>query len=299
MINGIILYNKRDYEKNIRFAQMLAEHGRASGLELSVAFTEELIYNGELLSSLGDPRFVINRSRNASAARFFEGHNIPVFNSARVSELCNDKELTKQHLSRFYKGSPIPYTEYCTLLLTDMQPYSHSTDITAALSFPVVAKPSDGHGGSFVRLLKDEQELKEYLSAVNSHNREHQDERITKLLFERPASDRGKDLRVYVLGNRILASVLRVQSSSDIRANFSLGAKAFLHTLTDEERELAERVIRALPSDLIGVDLIYDNGHPVFNEAEDAVGCRMLYQVSDIDIAKEYITYIAKERLIR
>ena len=117
-------------------------------------------------------------------------------------------------------------------------------------------------------------------------------EPVRKLLFERPASESGKDLRIYVLGGRMIASVMR-RGSSDIRANFSLGGEAFLHELNEEERSIAASVIKALPSDLIGIDLIYHNGHPVFNEAEDAVGCRMLYQTTDIDIAEEYMKYIA------
>jgi len=48
--------------------------------------------------------------------------------------------------------------------------------------------------------------------------------------------------------------------------------------------------------DMVGIDFILDdNGNLVFNEIEDVVGARMLYQCSDIDIVKEYLSYISKK----
>ena len=299
-MNGLILYNQYDYEKNIRFAELLTEHGKACGLRLSVCFTEDLRYTPDFLAALGNPCFVINRSRNLPAARFFEKNNIRVFNSAKVCEIANDKDLTKQYLKSF----AIPYTDYAVVNLSEYIENVGSSEIQTILycnileilsdnnlTFPLVAKPSDGHGGNLVELIYNASELKAYIKKIFICNTTT----ITKILFERPASDCGKDLRVYVLGNKIIAAVLR--QSSGFRANFSLGASASLHTLTDEERALAEQVIQALPSDLIGIDLIYDHDHPVFSEIEDAVGCRMLYQTTDLDIAREYVSYIASSML--
>lgn len=43
---------------------------------------------------------------------------------------------------------------------------------------------------------------------------------------------------------------------------------------------------------LVGIDLIYDNGHPVLNEIEDVVGARMLYAHTEINLVGRYIDYI-------
>ena len=51
--------------------------------------------------------------------------------------------------------------------------------------------------------------------------------------------------------------------------------------------QLTEEVTRA------GVDLLYDQGHPVLGEVEDVVGSRMLYQTSDLDIVGLYLDGIA------
>ena len=47
--------------------------------------------------------------------------------------------------------------------------------------------------------------------------------------------------------------------------------------------------------DYIGIDFLFDNGHLIFNEIEDTVGARMVYDKTDIDIIKLYCNYIKKE----
>ena len=43
------------------------------------------------------------------------------------------------------------------------------------------------------------------------------------------------------------------------------------------------------------MDFVFDNGRAVFNEIEDAVGARMVYEKTDIDILKLYCDYIKSE----
>lgn len=47
--------------------------------------------------------------------------------------------------------------------------------------------------------------------------------------------------------------------------------------------------------DYIGIDFVFDGGRPVFNEIEDTVGARMVYDKTDIDILSLYCNYIKKE----
>ncbi|HOO28156.1 MAG TPA: hypothetical protein PLU43_06795, partial [Lachnospiraceae bacterium] len=115
---------------------------------------------------------------------------------------------------------------------------------------------------------------------------------LPKLLFQRCADVIGKDLRIYVLGNKMLAAMMRISSGSDFRANFSLGGHAIPHTLTNEETALAKKIITALPADFVGIDFLYHKDHPVLSEIEDVVGTRMLYQHTNIHAVREYLNYI-------
>ncbi|MDO5573927.1 MAG: ATP-grasp domain-containing protein [bacterium] len=248
------------------------------------------------LTSVSLPSFVINRSRNTILAKWLEERGVRVFNPAIVTDLCNDKRKTYEFLRKH--GISFMETAYDIQTVTDWE-------------YPFVVKPACGHGGDLVTLVGSKKELAEHLQKIKERYREH-----PGYVLQRCASDIGKDLRVYVLGGKIIASVMRStydesflqnlhltegsnftssipdHSYIDIRSNYSLGHAAALHTLTDEEETLVQRIIPLLPFDCIGIDFIYDKGHPVFNEIEDAVGARMLYANSNIDLVSLYMNHI-------
>jgi glutathione synthase/RimK-type ligase-like ATP-grasp enzyme len=59
-----------------------------------------------------------------------------------------------------------------------------------------------------------------------------------------------------------------------------------------EEEAIIKSFCDALDFGLVGIDLMYHMGKPVFNEIEDVVGCRMLYSQTDLDPVSMYLDYI-------
>ena len=141
---------------------------------------------------------------------------------------------------------------------------------------PVVKKPVDGHGGQGVVLLdKAEPFEKNYV-------------------YQMPCDTLGKDLRVWAIGGEIIAAILR-ESETDFRSNFCLGGSATIYHLSDTEKTLVKKVISLTNSDYIGIDFLFHSEQLVFNEIEDTVGARMIYEKTDIDIIRLYCDYIKKE----
>lgn len=116
----------------------------------------------------------------------------------------------------------------------------------------------------------------------------------TNYIIQQASNEPGRDLRVYIVGNKITAAVLRT-SDTDFRSNYCLGGTARLYTLSQKERELVQRAVSGLEIGMAGIDFIFHNGEPVFNEIEDTAGARALYALSDYDIVNDYIQYIRKE----
>lgn len=202
----------------------------------------------------GDADFVINRTNDYKIAEYFENRGIRVFNPSSLSKLANDKQLCYEFMKK--NGVPIMPVNY--------------------KGAPVVKKKTDGAGGKEVFWL-------------------NQCEPFEKgYVYQKPCDTLGKDLRVWVIGGKIITSILR-ESKKDFRSNFCLGGSATPYKLSQEERELVERVISLVPCDYVGIDFLFNGGKLVFNEIEDTVGARMVYTVTDIDIIKIYCDYI-KER---
>ncbi len=116
----------------------------------------------------------------------------------------------------------------------------------------------------------------------------------TNYIIQQASNEPGRDLRVYLVGNKITAAVLRT-SDTDFRSNYCLGGTARLYTLSQKERELVQRAVSGLEIGMAGIDFIFHNGELVFNEIEDTAGARALYALSDYDIVNDYIQYIRKE----
>lgn len=141
---------------------------------------------------------------------------------------------------------------------------------------PAIKKPIDGHGGKNVTMITSSEPFEK------------------GYVYQMPCDTLGKDLRVWVIGGEIITSILR-ESDTDFRSNFCLGGRAIPYKLNDKEISLVQKIIALIDSDYIGIDLLFHNGEPVFNEIEDTVGARMVYEKTDIDIIKLYCDYIKKE----
>jgi gamma-F420-2:alpha-L-glutamate ligase len=269
MKTGWLLYDKRDYDVNRMFPAHMRKAAAPINLALRVVLTERFV---EALCN--PPDFVISRQRNPLLSARLEDMGIPVFNSSRVCEICNDKRETH----RFLNGLPLMKTTF----LEPGEPYAPD-----AGDFPLVIKPAFGHGGDRVALAENQAQLDSALTAIDP----------LPALAQQAASEAGRDLRIYVLFGEIVAAVMRT-AESGIVSNYKRGGSVALHTASPMERALAEKVIRRFassgaPLSFAGIDLLYHRGEPVVNEVEDVVGSRMLYSVGGPDVISMYVRRIA------
>jgi ribosomal protein S6--L-glutamate ligase/gamma-F420-2:alpha-L-glutamate ligase len=115
-----------------------------------------------------------------------------------------------------------------------------------------------------------------------------------KYIYQECSTDLGKDVRVYIVGNKIIASMLRTSTES-FKSNYSLGGSARPYELNNNEKSMVRKILKKLPIDYGGIDFIFNNGKAVFNEIEDAVGARMIYEKTDIDIVGIFVDYIVEK----
>lgn len=273
MKKGLLVYDADDAQYNKWFIEHIIETGKENGLEISLMLTHELNDmaddSSDFTDKLSDYSFAIMRNRNKGMSEAMEKAGIRCFNSSYVCGIGNDKwEMYKDFVTA---SIPVMYTQ------------------ESKLPYPFVMKPKNGHGGKDVNLVNNEAEYQDILSTISNEflgNKE--------FIYQMVASERGRDIRVYVVGDMILTAMERQAADSEFRANFSLGGSASEHALTEDELKLAAKVQNHIKADFAGIDIIYNNGKPIVNEIEDAVGTRMLYANTDIDAVREYIKWINK-----
>lgn len=202
----------------------------------------------------GKADFVINRSNDYKIAEYYENQGIRVFNGSAFSKLANDKQACYDFMEK--NGIEILPTRYKQV--------------------PFVKKPKNSHGGMGVVM-------------CNSINEFDEDS-----VCQKPADILGRDLRVWVIDNEIITSILRV-SETDFRSNYCLGGEAIPYKLSADETKLVKEIIRLvkpLGAYYYGIDFLFNKSGMIFNELEDTVGARMVYDKTDIDIIEKYIKFI-------
>ncbi|MBR0135527.1 MAG: ATP-grasp domain-containing protein [Clostridia bacterium] len=242
-----------------KYCEALKARGFAPGLVICDRLEKEAV-----LAMVSGATLIINRGRDAELTRYLEQNGLFVTNPSDVTETANDKYLTYERLK-----SSVPMLE--THILTEGGP---------PIPFPFVAKPAGGHGGNGVTMIRSESDLAAYRAAHSE-----------KSVIQPVATDTGRDMRVYVIGGKPIAAMMR-ESKTDFRSNFSLGGSAEivpLDTLAADELSLIEAVTALLPLDYAGVDIMHDHGRAILNEIEDPVGARMLYIYAGIDPAAMHV----------
>lgn len=279
---GWLVYDRAGAEYNKSYIQMHLEEAEKLDIQIKLVYAEELsfgvkqqlpaVYHNGTKVSPSD--FVICRTINPFLSKMLEHAGFKVFNNAKVAEIANDKAKTYAYLA----NQGIPMLDSIFICRKDAK------ESVQKLPNHWVVKSVDGHGGKHV-FLKTEENVQEILEKTG------QSDLVAQPFLEGPC----EDVRVYVLGKEILACVRR-RAKKGFKSNFSLGGEVELYTLTEEEKQLVQKIVDMFSFGLVGIDFLIDEkGAFVFNEIEDVVGARMLYQLTDINLVERYFKYILKQ----
>ncbi len=210
---------------------------------------------------------------------------LPVFNSAESILRCDDKSLTYLCL----KDLEIPMPP--TIIAPKTYPavgYPHTDFVDQAarrLGFPLVLKECFGSFGQQVYLLEDVEALRRKVLALQG----------TPLLFQALVRESyGRDVRVNVVGGRVVASMLRVAAQGEFRSNLTLGGSMEAYTPTREEAALALRAVDALGLTFAGVDLLLGQDGPLVCEVNSNAHFKTTLACTGVNMAEEILGHIAR-----
>ncbi|SFR90668.1 ATP-grasp domain-containing protein [Anaeromicropila populeti] len=282
-MTGWLLYKKSDSIRNKGYIDMHVAAGNRIGIKILLIFVEDISFgidkNTWFLSYQGKkirtPDFAIMRMNYPLLTKQLELIGITVFNNSMVAEICNDKARTYQYVAQ----ADIP------MVPTRFVRNEFMSEQVKQIALPTIIKSVSGHGGSQVFLFQSENSEKEKQEYVEKLLSDH-------VVFQPFVEGKNQDLRVYVIGKEIIAAVLRT-AKEGFKSNFSLGGQVDSYSLSKSEIETVKKIIALFEFHFVGIDFILgEDGELIFNEIEDVVGSRMLYQCTDIDVVSLYLEYI-------
>ncbi|BCN31444.1 ATP-grasp domain-containing protein [Anaeromicropila herbilytica] len=284
-MNGWLIYNEADAKKNKGYIQFYKEEGEKLGIRIHLIYVEKLhfgVKNNELyleyeIENIPLPDFIICRTIYPFLTVHLEQMGYLVYNNSKVASICNDKARTYQYLAK--KGIAMVDSEFCN------NQYFYQKIHSSAKQ--TVVKAVSGHGGSQVFLIQE--------PTVEEIDKVYQDMRGDNLVIQPLVGTKHQDLRVYVIGQKIIAAILRT-AKDGFKSNFSLGGEVREYKLNQQEIEVVHQIIHQFEFGLVGIDfIINDQNQLIFNEIEDVVGARMLYQCTDINLVRLYLEFILQD----
>jgi ribosomal protein S6--L-glutamate ligase len=214
-----------------------------------------------------------------AVVRQFEMMEVFPANESQGISRSRDKLRCLQLLSR--RGIGLPVTGF-----------AHDTkDIDGLIDLaggpPLVIKLLEGTQGIGVVLAETRQAAQSVIEAFRGL-----DVNILVQEFVKEAS--GTDIRAFVIGDRVVAAMLRRAARGEFRSNLHRGGTAEKTRLSPEERSTALNAARALGLRVAGVDMLRSERGPLVMEVNSSPGLEGIEHASGVDVAAKIIRYIEK-----
>lgn len=239
-------------------------------------------YNGKDLIGFDAviPRIASYMTKYGTAiVRQLEMQGIYTVSSSIAISRSRDKLRSMQLLAKY--GIGIPKTVVSR----------NTTDIDNLLEqlggMPVIIKLARGTHGNGVVLAETKKAAKSVLQAFYLTN----DDGTNILLQEFIKESAGTDIRAFVVGSRVVASMKRQSLDDDFRSNLHKGGEGTIVKLTDEEKKVAVKAARAMGLNIAGVDLMRSNRGPLILEVNASPGFG-IEKITGRNVASAIIEYV-------
>ena len=212
--------------------------------------------------------------------RQFEMTGVFTLNDSDSIMRARDKLRSLQLLSREGIGMPITG-------------FAHSPDDTDDLmalvgDAPVIIKLTEGSQGEGVVLAETRQAAESVIDAFRGLDAHF-------LVQEFIKEARGADIRCFVVGGKVVASMKRQARSGEFRANLHRGGSAEVVHITHKERDMALKAAEIIGLNVAGVDIIRSAAGPMVLEVNSSPGLEGIEAATKRDIAGEIIKFIEKQ----
>jgi ribosomal protein S6--L-glutamate ligase len=213
-----------------------------------------------------------------AVVRQFEQMDVFCANSSAGISNSRDKLRSLQILSRHHIG--IPQTTFVR----------DKKDVLPAINriggAPVIIKLLEGTQGIGVLLAENIKSAEAIIELLQSQK---QNVLVQKFVAE----SKGRDIRAFVVGDRVVAAMRRVAQGQEFRSNVHRGGKTESVTLDELYSETAVRAAQIMGLRVAGVDLLESKDGPLILEVNSSPGLEGIEKCTQLDVAGAVVDYIA------
>ncbi len=215
-----------------------------------------------------------------AVVRQFQQMDVFCANTAHGILNSRDKLRSLQILSRHHIGIP------ATTFVKDKK------DVIPAIErvggAPVVIKLIEGTQGIGVLLAESRKAAEGIIELLQSQK---QNVLVQKFVSE----SKGKDIRAFVVGDRVVAGMRRIAQGQEFRSNVHRGGLSEAIELDEQYQETAVRAAQILGLRVAGVDMLEGQDGPQVMEVNSSPGLEGIETCTELDIAGAVVDYIAAQ----
>ncbi len=213
--------------------------------------------------------------------RQLEMQGIYTVSSSIAINRSRDKLRSLQLLARYGVGIPKTVVSRNSTDIDDMLEKIGGT--------PAIIKLARGTHGNGVVLAETKKAAKSVLQAFYLTN----EDGTNVLLQEFIKESAGTDIRAFVVGHKVVASMKRQSLDDDFRSNLHKGGLGTPIKLTEEEKKTAIKAARAMGLNIAGVDLMRSDRGPLVLEVNASPGFG-IEKITGRNIAGAIIEYVER-----
>jgi len=241
----------------------------------------QVIYQGEPLKvDAIIPRIgASNTFYGTAVVRQFEMMGVFASNESQAISRSRDKLRSLQLLARDGVGLPVTGCAHSTKDIDGV--------ISLAGGTPLVVKLIEGTQGVGVILAETKKAAQAVIEAFRGLD-------ANILVQEYIKEAGGSDVRCFVVGGKVVASMKRQAGPGEFRSNLHRGGTAEKVKITPEERSTAVRAARTMGLNISGVDVLRSNHGAVVMEVNSSPGLEGIEKSTGVDVAAKIIEFIEK-----
>ena len=239
-----------------------------------------IFYGGESLGKVDAviPRIgASNTFYGTAVVKQFEMMNSYCVNTSDAIANSRDKLRSLQILAE--AGINMPITGFA----------SHTKDIEGVIesvgSTPLIMKLLQGTQGQGIVLAETRKAAESVMSAFRQLDA---DIMVQEFIIE----SGGTDIRAFVVGDEVVASMKRIAPEGEFRSNVHRGGTMEKVQLTSEEENMAVNASRILGLSIAGVDLMRSKRGPLILEVNSSPGLQGIESCSEVEVAEKIILHI-------
>ncbi|KAL0481911.1 alpha-L-glutamate ligase [Acrasis kona] len=237
-----------------------------------------IYYDGKVVEKLPDcviPRLGANVDYfSLAVVRQLEKAGVMMLNPISSLLVSKDKMETLQQLAT--ASLPIPKTMIARFPIEENVTNQH-------FSYPLILKKSSGSQGKGVMLINSQEHLSDMGDML--------DQSKPMIIQEFISKSSGKDLRVFVVGGKVIGGMMRI-AKKGFKANFHQGGYVRPVKLSAAVEWLAIECARLVGLEIAGVDILIDHDSYKICEINSSPGFQGFELATGIDVPQQIMEFV-------